>query len=113
MKTGEKVKVQFQLVPQDKGEAAEGVTDARVLYYRAPGTDRRELAATEVKPGVYEAELDIGTNGAYYVYVAAPSLDLRYGDRSFMSLVATPQGEGFPRVRVSDPKVVKNNDDRS
>lgn len=112
-KVGEPYRVRFQLMRQEKGEAAEGVQDARVLYYRAPGTDRRELQAIEVEPGIYEVDLEVAHNGAYYIYVAAPSLDLRYGDRAFMSLIATPSGDGFPRAVKRDPKAAAKPDDRS
>ena len=58
------------------------------------------MLATHVGGGVYEANLTLRSAGAYYVYVAAPSLHAQYDDLEYITLMASKavsdkaQGEG-------------------
>jgi len=70
--------------------------DVGVLFYRAPGTGRTEVPASEVGDGVYEAALPIQKAGAYYVYVGTRSGGIAYADLPFLTLraVAPPLQAG-------------------
>ena len=85
---GETQPVRFLLREASNGLPAADIADVSVMYYRADGRGRRVLPAVSVGPGVYEATLDIDQPATYYVFVAAPSRDLDYGDLPFFSLVA-------------------------
>jgi YVTN family beta-propeller protein len=76
----------FQIKDAATGKPIAGIRDASVLYYRAPAFNRREVAAVEIDTGLYEALLPIPHDGAYYVYIAAPSRQLNFGDESFITL---------------------------
>lgn len=71
--------------------ARTGLRDVRVLHYRAPGQERTEVAAREVGGGVYEAPVRLGAPGAYYLYVAVPSLRVRPDELPFRSVIAGPR----------------------
>ena len=75
-----------------------GLTDVVLRYFLAPSSPAREVPAREVGDGVYEARLDLSASGAYYLYVAAPSRQLRFGDQGFSTLraVATPPAGAKP-----------------
>jgi cytochrome c2/DNA-binding beta-propeller fold protein YncE len=66
---GEAYRLRFQLNDPATGRLRSGLKDIRVLYYKAPGQFRTEVAAKEVRDGLYEAELPIRFPGAYYVKV--------------------------------------------
>lgn len=82
--------VRFKLVDPGTRRAKAGIKDARVMYYLAPGRGRTEVPVKEIGNGVYEAQVQLGQPGAYYVYVGVPSLDLAYGKLPYFTLVATP-----------------------
>lgn len=65
-----------------------GLTDVALRYFRAPSSPAREIPAREVGDGVYEAMVDLPEAGAYYVYVGAPSLSLKFSDQAFTTLRA-------------------------
>jgi hypothetical protein len=78
-----------------------GLGDVTVLQHRAPGLDRTVTTAREVGEGVYEAAAQVGPAGAYYFFVAVPSLGVRWDQLPYRSLViseaapaATARGEG-------------------
>lgn len=84
-----KATVRFRLVQGRKDEARTGVTDLRVRYFLAPGGRRLDAAVREVGDGMYEAQLDLGESGAYYVHVDSAVLaDDR--DRPYLTLRAVP-----------------------
>jgi hypothetical protein len=77
------------------GNVFADVADVRVKYFRAPRYGLTEVLATSVGDGVYEAAIKADWPGAYYVYVAAPSLNAQYNDLSYLTLMArrtTPAG---------------------
>ena len=85
---GESVKFAFKLTDADTGKPRAGLGDVRVLYYMAPGRIRHEATAREVGDGVYEATLSIREAGGYYVYLAVPSEKIRFGDLTYLSVMA-------------------------
>ncbi len=75
---GKPLKLRFKLVDGRSGKVKTGVKDALVLYFLAPGRNRKETPVTEIGEGVYEAEIAVGEPGAYYMHVRVPSLRVEY-----------------------------------
>jgi DNA-binding beta-propeller fold protein YncE len=71
-----------------------GLADVTVLQHRAPGLDRTVTTAREVGDGVYEATARLGPAGAYYLFVAVPSLGARWDQLPYRSLVASEAAPG-------------------
>jgi hypothetical protein len=46
------------------------------------------VAAAEVEPGVYEAQVRFGESGAYYVYVGSATLKKGFRELPYYSLAA-------------------------
>jgi YVTN family beta-propeller protein len=88
-KTGETFPLRFTLHDSATGKPRSGLADVRVMYFLAPGRDRREVRAEEVGDGVYQALLPIAWAGAYYVHVAVPSEKIGFADLPFITVVAT------------------------
>ena len=88
-KTGETFPLRFTLHDPATGMPRTGLADVRVMYFLAPGRDRREVRAEEVGDGVYQALLPITWAGAYYVHVAVPSEKIGYADLPYFTMVAT------------------------
>lgn len=88
--------MRFRLTDPETESPQTGLEDVRVLFYRAPGTDRTEVAAREVGDGLYEAVLPIRKAGAYYVYIESRSKNSPYGELPYLTLraVAKPAGTG-------------------
>lgn len=88
--SGGPVAVRFKLIDPATRLAKSGIKDARILYFLAPGRGRTEVPVKEIGGGVYEAQMQLAQPGAYYVYVAVPSMDLAYGKLPFFTMMATP-----------------------
>jgi hypothetical protein len=98
---GTTLPLRFKLVDPLTGRPATGLTDVRVMFFRAPGLDRTEVPAQETGDGVYRASLSMRHPGAYYVHVGVPSKRLDYSDLSHFSLVATkPAGAAASQAAV-------------
>ncbi len=83
----------------------EDLQDVSVLYYRAPGLGRNEIAATHIGDGVYQVSLPPMQKGAYYLYVQTPSMKVRYGDlhyTTFRVLEAQEQAASTPALAKGD-----------
>ncbi|MDH5247330.1 MAG: FixH family protein, partial [Betaproteobacteria bacterium] len=87
--SGSTAPFRFRLVDKANGRPVKGLTDVRVLSFRAPGLDRTEVPAKDVGDGVYEAEVKFGSAGAYYVHVASATLKKNFLELPYYSLVAT------------------------
>lgn len=87
----ETVKVRFRVL-DGAGAAKTGLKDVMVRYFLVPASAPRNVNAREVENGIYEAALELGEAGAYYVYVGVGSLKLGYNDSGFLSLLARPGG---------------------
>jgi len=88
---GDNVALRFRLADTLTGGGKEGLKDVLVMYFLAPGRHRAQVLAREVGDGVYEATLRLREPGAYYVYVAVPSLKLHFDDFVQYSLQAKPK----------------------
>jgi len=87
-KAGEALKLRFKLRDPVTGKPKTGVKDAQAMYYLAPGSHRTQVAAKEIGGGVYEIDVKLPQPGAYYVYVAVPSMQLGFGKLPFFSVRA-------------------------
>jgi YVTN family beta-propeller protein len=85
---GETTTLRFRLMDPAKGAVFEDVPDVSVRYFRAPRYGLTELRARSVGGGIYEAEIRADRPGAYYVYVAAPSLNARFNDLNYITMMA-------------------------
>ena len=85
---GETTTLRFRLMDPGNGKVFADVADVRVKYFRAPRYGLTEILATSVGDGIYEAGIKADWPGAYYVYVAAPSLKAQYNDLSYLTLMA-------------------------
>lgn len=85
---GEKLGFRFRLKNALTGWPVAGLTDAKVMYFLAPGKHRAEVPAREVGEGVYEATLHPREPGAYYVYVAVPSRKIGFYTLGYKNLLA-------------------------
>jgi len=85
---GETIRWRFRLDDSQSGKPRAGLTDVRVLSYASGGLSRSEGHAREICDGVYEADLSLRNSGAYYIYIASPSLHLDFGDLPHRNLLA-------------------------
>lgn len=92
VKAGQTLTLRFKLLNPATGEAKSGVRDMHVMYFLAPGAQRTQTPVKEIGGGVYELKLTISSAGAYYIYPAAPSMKLGYGDLQFFTLLAEAPG---------------------
>jgi YVTN family beta-propeller protein len=86
--TNSVVPVRVRLTRGRESRPQTGVADVALRYFLAPSSPAREVLASEVGDGVYEALIDLPSAGAYYLYIGAPSLRLRFGDQPFATLRA-------------------------
>jgi YVTN family beta-propeller protein len=87
---GEPSTIRFRLEDKATGEPVVDVPDVSVLYYRSDGRGRTTTAARHIGDGVYSATLEANMVSTYYVYVAAPSKNFGFSDKSLLSLMARP-----------------------
>jgi YVTN family beta-propeller protein len=87
LRAGEIMTLRFRLYDPGNGEIRAGAADVSVKYFRAPRYGLTVLAAKHVGDGIYEAELPFRTEGAYYVYVSAPSLNADYKDLNYFTIM--------------------------
>jgi YVTN family beta-propeller protein len=92
-RVGEPKAIRFRLEDRVTGIPAGDLTDVSVLFYRSDGRGRRTLPARALGDGLYEATVEVDMAATYYVYVAAPSKQLDYSDRTLLSLMALPAPE--------------------
>jgi len=96
VKAGATVPVRFRLADSATGTPRTGLAGVRVLFFRIPGKDRREVPAREVGDGVYQAMLPMTRPGGYNIYVAVPSERIGYRDLPYFSMAATRAAAGSP-----------------
>jgi YVTN family beta-propeller protein len=89
LRAGTTMKLRFRLSDPSNGEVFADFADVRVKYYRAPRFGLTELLAKSVGDGIYEVDVTPDRAGAYYVYVAAPSLNAQYNDLNYLTMMAS------------------------
>lgn len=90
---GEAAPVRFSLHRNDADQSPFDSETVQVLTYRAPNADRKVLPARNLGGGAYEALLEPENAGVYYVYPAAPDLQLGVEDLEFITLIARASEE--------------------
>ena len=65
--------LRFRLSENESGVGAELPEGTLLRLFRAPGTDRRAVALRRVPAGLYEANVELDTPGAYYLRIDAPA----------------------------------------
>ena len=92
---GDEMKLRFRLYKPGSGKTFVDAGGVTVKFFRAPRFDLTELVATHVGEGIYEATLPFRYAGSYYVYVAAPGLNVGYKDLNYKTVLIgkaqTPQ----------------------
>ncbi len=88
VQAGATTRLRFRLTDPATDAPREDLRDVQVKFFRAPRSDLTELTARHVGEGIYEAELPLRRAGAYYVYVAVPSLRVAYKDLRYLTLMA-------------------------
>ena len=84
---GDGMKLRFRLFDPGNAEIMADAGDVMVKYFRAPRYDLTELPAQHRGAGVYEVDMPFNQAGAYYVYVAAPSLHADYKDLNYLTVM--------------------------
>ena len=102
-RAGEIMTLRFRLYDPGTSEIKAGATDVRVKFFRAPRYNLTELYAIHVGEGIYEAELPFKQAGAYYVYVAAPSLSADYKDLNYRTIMVGKALTSQNRSGASQP----------
>jgi YVTN family beta-propeller protein len=94
--------IRFKLVNPDTGNPVNGLTDVTVLYYRSDGRGRAVKPAKALPLGGYEANIILGSISTHYVFVGSRSLDLKYTDMPFLSLIgmAAPAEDKAPATEA-------------
>jgi hypothetical protein len=98
---GEAMKLRFTLRDPQTGKPKTGVKDAQAMYYLAPGSHRTQVAAREIGGGVYEIDVKLPQPGAYYVYMAVPSMQLGFGKLPFFSVRAVAPNKEHSAVATA------------
>lgn len=88
VEAGKPMRLRFRILEGAQGSAKAGLADVRVMVLRAPGRDRAVVQAREIGKGVYEAKLELGRPGAYYVYVSSATLGKGFRDLPYLSVIA-------------------------
>ncbi len=86
---GEASPLRFRIVDPVTEEIKEGVKDAVVTWYRSPAFERRQAAAVEVEPGVYQVDMTFAAPGAHFAFVQIPSLKINQENSRFRSIRVT------------------------
>ncbi|HMB73907.1 MAG TPA: YncE family protein [Gammaproteobacteria bacterium] len=99
LSAGDSMPLRFRLFRPGSGKVIDDGGAVNIKYFRVPRYDVRELAATHVGDGIYEAQLPFAMAGAYYIYIAAPELRLGYGDLNYRTVVVSQ-----PRSAANDER---------
>jgi hypothetical protein len=92
---GQTLQFRFKLVDPLSGLPLTDVSDAQVMFFRAPSSGRTVVGASHEGEGIYVAELDIPeTPGAYYIHVGSPTRKVGFRDLTYYSVVATAPQAG-------------------
>ena len=101
VRAGGDLALRLRLTDAVTGKPRTGIADARLLYYMAPGRNRKQAPGREIGDGIYEFSLSVREAGAYYISVAVPSEKIEFKDLTHLSIVAETEpgparGRGKP-----------------
>ena len=91
---GSRVPVRVRLSDPVSREPRDGVSGVSVLFHSVPGGPRQEAAAVARGGGIYEADVLVDREGAWYFFVSIPSLRVQPGDVPYRGLVVGPAPQG-------------------
>lgn len=86
LRVGERISLTFKLTNPLTGEPRIGLKDVSVLTFKAPGGWQKRQWAVQGEDGVYAVEFVPPQTGAYYVFVEARSLGVRYNNTPYTVL---------------------------
>jgi len=89
LRVNEPFKLRFKLFDTATGKPADGLKDARVLFFLAPGVWQKRDFAQSVGEGVYELTLTPPEAGAYMVFVESQSQGVGFRQLPYLTLQAT------------------------
>ena len=84
---GDEMQLRFRLYQPGSGKTFVEATGVTVKFFRAPRFDLTEMVATHVGEGIYEATLPFRSAGSYYIYIAAPGLNVGYKDLNYKTVL--------------------------
>lgn len=101
VRAGGEMTLRLRLTDAATGRPRTGLADTQLLYYMAPGQNRKQTHGREVGEGIYEFSLSVREAGAYYVFVAVPSEKVDFKDLTRLSIIAETEpgparGRGKP-----------------
>jgi YVTN family beta-propeller protein len=76
-RVGEPFELKFRLADANSGEPHRAAKDVRALAFLAPGTWQKRIPAVHDGEGIYSVGLEVPEEGIYYLFLEAPSLDLK------------------------------------
>lgn len=74
----------------EDGKPRSGLKDLSMRYFLAPSSLARSVALEEAGDGVYQARLQLGEPGAWYLHLQSPSLGRRFAENNYTSLRVLP-----------------------
>ena len=86
---GEALPLRFRLSIPSSGHSLlplGGLGEVKLRYFVAPGQPHDEIPARELGDGVYEARPTFTRTGVYYLHIAAPAMQPRYGAPPYRTL---------------------------
>lgn len=101
--SGDTLNLRVRLRDPSDGSPRTGLADVGVVYYLAPGRQRREVAAREVGDGVYEAPLALSEPGAWFVHVRSAALKAQPQELPYLTLRARPVAEARASAPAATP----------
>ena len=91
LRVNEPHKLRFKLIDTATGQPADGLKDARVLFFLAPGTWQKRDFAQGVGEGVYEITLTPPEAGVYMVFVESQSKGVSFRQLRNLTLQTTAE----------------------
>ncbi|MFJ3487497.1 YncE family protein [Pseudomonas sp. NPDC090202] len=102
---GQLVPIRIRLVQGRGDKPMTGAKDVYLRYFLAPSSRPREVLATEIGDGIYEAHADLSETGAYYLHVRSESLGIRSNEQSYASLRVMPVDKSPVHLNDQSPSV--------
>ncbi|MDH4228593.1 MAG: beta-propeller fold lactonase family protein [Nitrospirota bacterium] len=91
VRAGGQIEVHFRLVGAKTGAVQRNLKTLQLMLYQLPGTGRHMVDVVPDADGTYVARMPVPRQGAYYTYVAIPTLHIGFMDlnpHSFAALTA-------------------------
>jgi len=102
---GQLVPIRIRLVHGRGDQPMTGAKDVYLRYFLAPSSRPREVLATEIGDGIYEAKADLSETGAYYLHVRSESLGIKASEQSYASLRVMPVDQSPVHLNNQSPSV--------